>query len=369
MKTSDFDYNLPEQLIAQSPAEVRDECRMLVLHRGSGRIEDRVFKDIGDYLNPGDLLVANETRVRPCRLIGKKRNTGGVCEIFLIRETGGPKPRTNKLSYWEALVRPGKRLKPGSGAIIDFFDENGNVSISAEVIGWAKDAESSQKGERVVSISTKMTSLDDALNAVGRTPLPPYIKDYIGDDEMYQTVYSAKTGSAAAPTAGLHFTNELICDLKNRGIGWATVDLEVGLDTFRVVDEENAEDHAMHTEIYSIPSSTVDAINECRNRGGKVIAVGTTTVRTLESAANEMKHKMTENLIEAADREKTSIFIMPGHQFKVVDSLITNFHVPRSTLLMLVSAFADRKSIMKAYEHAIANEYRMLSFGDAMLIL
>lgn len=368
MKTSDFDYNLPEELIAQSPSEIRDQCRLLVLDKETGAIDDKKFFEIGDYLHPGDLLVANETRVRPCRLIGKKRNTGGICEIFLLRETGGQKPRTNKLAYWEALVRPGKRLKPGTGAIIDFTDENGNVALSAEVVSWAKDESASQKGERVVAVTTNLPSLDDALNTVGRTPLPPYIKDYAGDDEMYQTVYSAKTGSAAAPTAGLHFTNELIDELKSKDIGWATVDLEVGLDTFRVVDEENAEDHAMHTETYSIPEATVSAIEECKARGGRVIAVGTTSVRSLETAAMIAKENASGRLLESTSRANTSIFIMPGYDFKAVDALITNFHVPKSTLLMLVSALAGRDKIMKAYEHAIKNKYRMLSFGDAMFI-
>lgn len=368
MKTADFDYNLPEELIAQSPSEVRDQCRMLVLDKETGAIEDKKFFEVGEFLHPGDLLVANETRVRPCRLIGKKRNTGGVCEIFLLRETAGAKPRTNKLAYWEALVRPGKRLKPGTGAIVDFVDPDGNVVLSAEIVGWAKDESTSQKGERVVALTTNLASLDDALEAVGRTPLPPYIKDYAGDDEMYQTVYSARTGSAAAPTAGLHFTNELIDSLKSKGIGWATVDLEVGLDTFRVVDEENAEDHAMHTETYSIPIETVRAIEECKAKGGRVVAVGTTSVRSLESAALKALESESGNFVKDVDRAKTSIFIMPGYEFKVVDALITNFHVPKSTLLMLVSALAGRDKIMKAYEHAIDSKYRMLSFGDAMLI-
>lgn len=369
MKTADFDYNLPEERIAQSPCEVRDACRMLVLHKDSGDMDDRVFREIGDYLEPGDLLVANETRVRPCRLIGRKRHTGGICEIFLLRETGGSKPRTNKLAFWEALVRPGKRLKPGTGAIIDFTDEGGDVVLSAEVADWANNPDTSQKGERVVALTTPLPSLDDALNAAGRTPLPPYIKDYVGDDEMYQTVYSAKTGSAAAPTAGLHFTNELIDRLRSQGINWATVDLEVGLDTFRVVDEENAEDHAMHTETYSIPEGTVKAIEECKANGGRVIAVGTTSVRSIESAAAIARDKGSDNLLESADRASTSIFIMPGYEFEVVDALITNFHVPKSTLMMLVSALAGREKVMRAYDHAIEEKYRMLSFGDAMLII
>lgn len=360
MKTADFDYELPPELIAQAPAPIRDECRMLVLHRQSGEIEDRIFRDIKDYLHPGDLLIANETRVMPARLLGHKRNTNGAAEVFLLRETGGPKPRTNKLAYWEVLVKPGKRLKPGSGAVVDFTDTQGNVALSAEIVDWAPGA---QKGERIAQLTTELDSLDEALHAVGRTPLPPYIKDYTGNDEMYQTVYSKRESSAAAPTAGLHFTPELIDELKQMGVDWQTVELEVGLDTFRLVDEENAEDHAMHTERYIVPKSTVDAIEHAKAAGGRVIAVGTTSVRSLESAWNA-----DTGAIEAKEGASTSLFLLPGSKFHVVDAMITNFHVPRSTLMMLVSAFATREQIMSAYEHAIQNRYRMLSFGDAMFI-
>lgn len=368
MKTSDFDYQLPEELIAQSPAPVRDECRLLVMDRETGAIEDRIFRDIVDYLHEGDLLVANETRVRPARLIGAKRNTGGACEVFLLRECGGPEPRTNKVAYWEALVRPGKRLKPGSGAVVDFVDESGDVVLSAEVVDWADGANGAQKGERKVRLSTELPSLDEALHAVGRTPLPPYIKDYAGDDEMYQTVYSRRESSAAAPTAGLHFTPALIERLQGMGVGWKTVELEVGLDTFRVVDEENAEDHAMHTETYTVPEETVAAIEECKARGGRVVAVGTTSVRSLESAAKLARDEGSDRLLVPADRRSTSLYIMPGYEFQVVDAMVTNFHVPRSTLMMLVSAFAGRDNVMRAYEHAIAERYRLLSFGDAMFL-
>ena len=279
MKTSDFDYELPEELIAQAPAPVRDECRLLVVDRVTGALEDRIFKDVVDYLAPGDLLVANETRVMPARLIGRKSGTGGAAEVFLLRECGGPEPRTNKTAYWEALVRPGKRLKPGSGAAVEFTDENGGVVMTAEIVDWV---DGGQKGERAVKLSTQMDSLDEALHAAGRTPLPPYIKDYAGDDEMYQTVYSRRESSAAAPTAGLHFTPELIDACREKGIGWATVELEVGLDTFRIVDEDDPTDHSMHTETYTVPEATVDAIRECKAAGGRVIAVGTTSVRSLE---------------------------------------------------------------------------------------
>ncbi len=360
MLTSDFDYNLPQELIAQSPAPVRDECRMLALSRSTGAIEDRIFRDIAEYLNPGDLLVANETRVRPARLLGHKRDTGGEAEVLLLRELA------DRPSYWEALVRPGKRLKPGSGAIVDFTDDTETVVMSAEVVDWA-NSETAQKGERIVHLTTTLPSLDEALHAAGRAPLPPYIRGYTGDEEIYQTVYSRRESSAAAPTAGLHFTPELIEQLKSQGIGWKTVELEVGLDTFRVVDEDNAEDHAMHTEFYTVPQQTVNAIEECKASGGRVIAVGTTSVRSLESAAALLRDDASAHLA-ATDRAATSLYIMPGYKFKVADALITNFHVPRSTLMMLVSAFAGHENLMRAYEHAIKEQYRFLSFGDAMFI-
>lgn len=361
MKTADFDYELPPELIAQTPAPVRDACRMLVLHRDTGALEDRIFRDIVSYLRPGDVLVANETRVLPARLLGAKRGTGGAAEVFLLREAAGPEPRTNRVAFWEVLVKPGKRLKPGTGAIVDFPDETGAVALSAEIIDWAPGA---QKGERIARLTTQLPSLDEALHAVGNTPLPPYIRDYAGDKEMYQTVYAKRESSAAAPTAGLHFTPELIERCRQEGVGWETVELEVGLDTFRVVDEEDAEDHAMHTERYTVPERTVAAIQEAKARGGRVVAVGTTSVRSLESAWDAQAGALLPR-----ERAATSLFLLPGSTFHVVDALVTNFHVPRSTLMMLVSAFATRDQVMSAYAHAIAERYRMLSFGDAMLIL
>lgn len=360
MRTDDFDYDLPQELIAQSPAPVRDECRLLVLDRETGDVDDRIFRDIIDHLQPGDLLVANETRVMPARLLGHKRGTGGAAEVFLLRETGGPLPRTNKLAYWEVLVRPGKRLKPGAGAVVDFTDEAGGVVLSAEIIDFAKNG---QKGERVACLTTELPSLDEALHAVGRTPLPPYIKDYAGDSEMYQTVYSQRESSAAAPTAGLHFTPELIARLKGKGVRWETVDLEVGLDTFRVVDEDDPREHGIHTEFYTVPERTVRAIEETKAGGRRVVAVGTTSVRSLESAWSDETGKLLPR-----EREATSLYILPGYDFHVIDAMITNFHVPRSTLMMLVSAFAGREHIMDAYAHAIEERYRLLSFGDAMFI-
>ena len=414
MRTDDFDYNLPEELIAQEPAAVRDECRLLVMDRASGEVEDRIFKDIIDYLRPGDLLVANETRVMPARLLGAKRGTGGAAEVFLLRECGGPEPRTNRVAFWEVLVRPGKRLKPGAGAVVDFTNAAGDVVLSAEIIDWARDG---QRGERVARLSTPAPSLDEALHAVGHTPLPPYIRDYAGDEELYQTVYSRRESSAAAPTAGLHFTPELIERLRERGIGWATVELEVGLDTFRVVDEDDPEKHHIHTEFYTVPQATVDAVNATHAAGGRVIAVGTTSVRSLESAwdpeassaagfsggasaagwqettgdaaaqadggdqgAGSLDRRADaadasaapadggRGALVARDREATSLYILPGYEFHVVDALITNFHVPRSTLMMLVSAFSTRENILAAYQHAIDERYRLLSFGDAMFL-
>lgn len=362
MLTSDFDYELPEELIAQTPAHKRDECRMLVLHRNTGEVEHKIFRDVIDYLCPGDLLVANETRVIPARLIGKKRGTGGVCEVLLLRPMIENKV-DSKTARWEALVRPGKRLKPGNDAVIEFVDENNNVAIEAKIVDWARDPENAQKGERIVELSTHLTSLDEALHEVGKVPLPPYIHDYAGDDEMYQTVYSKHEGSAAAPTAGLHFTPELIKKCEAKGIKWATVDLEVGLDTFRIVDEENAEDHAMHTETYSVPEATAEAICETKRKGGRVIAVGTTSVRSLESCF------LRTNSIEPCHRASTSLYLMPGSKFNVVDAMITNFHVPKSTLMMLVSAFATREQVLSAYKRAKKERYRFLSFGDAMLIV
>ena len=379
MKTSDFDYDLPPELIAQEPAAVRDGCRMLVMDRETGALEDRIFRDIYDYLQPGDLLVANETRVMPARLLGAKRGTGGQSEVFLLRQLTGEAaskyadvpiaegiaaPGSNQQAIWEVLVRPGKRLKPGSGAVVDFTDAQGNVALSAEVVDWAAGA---QRGERVARLTTTYPSLDEALHAVGHTPLPPYIKHYAGDEEMYQTVYSRNESSAAAPTAGLHFTPELIERLRNKGVNWETVELEVGLDTFRIVDEEDPLAHKMHTERYTVPQRTVDAINATHTAGGRVIAVGTTSVRSLESAWDAEADGGRGALV-ARDRDATSLYLLPGSTFHVIDALVTNFHVPRSTLMMLVSAFSTRENVMSAYQHAIEERYRMLSFGDAMFI-
>lgn len=320
-------------------------------------LEDRIFRDIYDYIEPGDVLVANETRVMPARLLGAKRETGGSSEVFLLREVFGREPKTNTTALWEVLVRPGKRLKPG--AVIDFTDAQGQVALSAQIVDWVEEG----KGERIARLSTDRESLDDALHAVGHTPLPPYIKHYAGDEELYQTVYSTREKSAAAPTAGLHFTPDLIERLKAKGAFWETVELQVGIDTFRIVDEEDPTAHQMHTETYTVPQHVVDACDAAHARGNRVIAVGTTSVRSLESAWDDESKRLT-----ARNGAHTSLFLLPGSTFHVVDEMITNFHVPRSTLMMLVSAFSSRDAIMNAYRHAIEHEYRMLSFGDAMFI-
>ena len=362
MRTDDFDYELPQELIAQEPSAVRDACRLLVMDRQTGELQDRIFHDIGQFLQPGDLLVANETRVMPARLLGAKRGTGGAAEVFLLREVFGREPKINDSALWEALVRPGRRLKPG--ALVDFADASGEVVLSAEVVDWVEDKQEGGKGERLVRLTTPLSSLDEALHAVGHTPLPPYIKAYAGDEELYQTVYSTRERSAAAPTAGLHFTPELISQLESNGVRWETVELEVGLDTFRLVDEDDPEQHKIHTEFYTVPQRTVDAVAETKARGGRVVAVGTTSVRSLESAWDPDAGRIT-----ARDREATSLYILPGYRYNVVDALITNFHVPRSTLMMLVSAFSTRENIMAAYRHAVEERYRFFSFGDAMLII
>ena len=302
--------------------------------------------------------MANETRVLPARLLGSKRGTGGAAEVFLLR----PMPEagvTSREATWEVLVRPGRRLRPG--AIVEFPGPDGNVAMEAEVVDWGTGG---GKGERVARLRTSQPSLDEALHAVGHTPLPPYIRGYEGDEEMYQTVYSRREASAAAPTAGLHFTPELIASLQEKGAEWHTVELQVGLDTFRIVDEEDPSEHQMHTETYSVPQDVVEAVDAAHARGNRVFAVGTTSVRSLESAWDDEQGRLV-----ARDMAKTNLFLLPGSTFHAVDCLVTNFHVPRSTLMMLVSAFSSREHVMAAYEHAIAERYRMLSFGDAMLIV
>jgi S-adenosylmethionine:tRNA ribosyltransferase-isomerase len=341
--TDDFDYDLPTGLIAQSPAEPRDSCRLLVLDRTSGAVSHDVFTGITGHLHRGDLLVVNETRVLPARLHGVKQEGGGAVEVLLLRDRGG--------DTWECLVRPGRRLRPG--ARIAF----GNGELTALVVEVEEDS-----GVRTVQFHTEGERFTDALHRLGEVPLPPYITRPLADPELYQTVFSTDERSAAAPTAGLHFTSELLDRIVEGGTHLAKVELDVGLDTFRPVTEERAEDHHIHTEHFRVPAYTADAIAECRERGGRVIAVGTTTVRALESAYRD------EAGAVVPTEGSSSLFILPGYRFRAIDALVTNFHVPRSTLMMMVSAFAGRESIMRAYAAAVAEEYRFLSFGDAMLI-
>ena len=337
MKTSDFDYHLPESSIAQTPIEPRDSSRLLVLHRDTGNLEHRIFRDVGDYLRSGDLLVLNQTRVIPARIYARKE-TGGRVELLLLR-------RRDELT-WEALVG-GKGLRVGK--IIKVED-----GPQAEIIELLNGS------ERLIKFSQP---IEPYFSKVGNVPLPPYIHEKLSDPERYQTVYAREPGSAAAPTAGLHFTPRLLEKLQSKGVKIAYVTLHVGLDTFAPVTEDDPEEHVIHTEWCELPQETADLINQTKQAGGKVIAVGTTSVRTLESAAAVGRDGIPPY------EGPTSLFILPGYEFKVVDVMITNFHLPKSTLLMLVSAFADREKILETYEAAIKEGYRFYSFGDAMLIL
>ena len=337
MKTSKFDYHLPESSIAQTPAEPRDSSRLLVLHRDSGELEHRVFRDVGNYLQAGDLLVLNQTRVIPARIYARKE-TGGRVEILLLR-------RRDELT-WEALVG-GKGLRVGRMLQVEEGPE-------------AKILETLEGSERLIRFSEP---IEPYFSKVGNVPLPPYIHEKLSDPERYQTVYAREPGSAAAPTAGLHFTPRLLEELQSKGVKIAYVTLHVGLDTFAPVNEDNPEEHKIHSEWCELSQETADLINQTRRLGGRVIAVGTTSVRTLESAAKVGRDAIPPYV------GSTSLFILPGYQFRVVDAVITNFHLPKSTLLMLVSAFAGREKILETYEIAIREGYRFYSFGDAMLIL
>ena len=338
MKLSDFMYDLPEARIAQTPVEPRDHSRLMVIHRDTGEIEHRHFYDIIDYLNPGDCLVINETKVIPARLYGE-RPTGGACEVLLLKQLG-PK-------RWETLVRPGKKLKPGTEVVF------GDGRLRCRVM------ETTDVGGRIVEFECE-GSFEAALDALGEMPLPPYIHEKLEDRDRYQTVYAKQDGSAAAPTAGLHFTPELLARIPEKGVDIVPVLLHVGLGTFRPVKVENIEEHEMHSEYFEVTPQAAERINAARQSGGRIIAVGTTSVRTLESAAEDGRL--------VAKRGDTSIFIKPGYRFQLVDALITNFHLPGSTLIMLVSALWDRERILEAYRMAVEEEYRFFSFGDAMLI-
>lgn len=340
MKTHDFWYDLPEELIAQTPLEKRDTSRLLVMDRQTGDVKHQHFYDIVDYLNPGDCLVMNDSRVLPARLLGH-RPTGGAVELLLLRDLGDKK--------WECLAKPGRKLQEGQEVIF------GDGELTATVVAVRDD------GNRVVEFHFEGIFLE-VLERLGKMPLPPYIKAELHDHERYQTVYSKTVGSAAAPTAGLHFTNDLLEKIRAKGIKTAFVTLHVGLGTFRPVKAEEITDHHMHSELCMISKETADILNETKMNGGRVICVGTTSCRTLESLVNE------DGTFEAKSKW-TEIFIYPGYTFKAMDGLITNFHLPESTLVMLVSAFAGRDHVLSAYEEAVKERYRFFSFGDAMTIL
>ena len=387
MRTDDFDYILPEERIAQAPAEPRDSCRLLVLHREDGSIEHKHFTDIVEYLEPGDLVVVNQTRVMPARLVGKKQNTGGVSETLLLKR----REDIDALgSVWECLVNPGKRLKPG--AVIEYRAGGLHAPDSAPVVltGTIVDFVDDNRGGRLVRFEAQGDrTLDEAIHEAGHVPLPPYITQYEGDPEKYQTVYAMQDEhSAAAPTAGLHFTPELIETIKAKGVQWASVELEVGIDTFRLVTEDDPTKHVIHTERYHVAPEVVEAVKATKAAGHKVIAIGTTSVRSLESAwdnqipaaeppvvarrfeeAEDSAAVTHKGDMVARENATTNLYLMPGSTFHVVDTMVTNFHVPRSTLMMLVSAFATRKQIMDAYQSALDEKYRFLSFGDAMIII
>ena len=341
MKTADFDYLLPETSIAQTPAEPRDSSRLLVLHRDTSELEHRIFRDVTDYLNPGDLLVLNQTRVIPARIYARK-DTGGRVELLLLRR--------RDTWTWEALVG-GKGLRVGKKVKVE---EDGPEAEIVELLDGS---------ERLIRFSEPIESY---FSKVGNVPLPPYIHEKLDDPERYQTVYAKEPGSAAAPTAGLHFTPRLLEELQVKGVRIAYVTLHVGLDTFAPVTEDDPEEHKIHTEWCELPQETADLINDTRARGKRVIAVGTTSVRTLESVSLE---NTDNNSLVTPFTGPTSVFILPGYQFKVVDAMITNFHLPKSTLLMLISAFAGREKVLETYKTAVEEGYRFYSFGDAMLIV
>ena len=340
MKKSDFNFYLPPELIAQTPLEKRDASRLLCLDKATGALEHRMFRDLPQLLRPGDCLVMNDSRVLPARLFGT-RPTGGNVEVVLLRDLGG--------GEWECLTRPGRKTPPGTDLRF------GDGELTAEVVRAGPD------GNKVLRFHCQGLFLE-VLERLGQMPLPPYIRTQLQDRERYQTVYSRDLGSAAAPTAGLHFTRELLEEIEGRGVQLAYLTLHVGLGTFRPVKEENIEDHPMHAEFCIVPPETAAAVNETRARGGRIVSVGTTSCRTLESFAGE------DGILQAGSGW-TDIFIYPGYRFRVVDALVTNFHLPESTLIMLVSALAGRENVLRAYEEAVRERYRFFSFGDAMLLM
>ena len=340
MKKEDFYFDLPEELIAQDPLEDRSGSRLLVLDKETGETEHHIFREIVNYLNPGDCLVINDTKVIPARLIGEKEGTGAKVEVLLLKR--------KENDIWETLVKPGRKMKPGARLVF------GNGLLKAEVIGVVEE------GNRLIRFEYEGI-FEEILDQLGQMPLPPYITHQLEEKNRYQTVYAKHSGSAAAPTAGLHFTPELLDEIKEKGVEIAHVTLHVGLGTFRPVKVENIQEHHMHSEFYRIEQSEADKINRAKEEGHRVICVGTTSCRTVESAADE-----NGRLRECSGW--TEIFIYPGYKFKVLDALITNFHLPESTLIMLVSALAGREHVLAAYEEAIRERYRFFSFGDAMFI-
>ena len=340
MKTSDFYYDLPHELIAQTPIEKRDTSRLMTLDRATGAVGHHHFYDLPDFLRPGDCLILNNSRVLPARLVGQRLPGGGICEVLLLNDKGD--------KVWECLVRPGRKLRKGTRLTF------GNGELTAEIV------EQLEEGGRLIRFDYEGIFLE-TLERLGKMPLPPYIKEELQDQERYQTVYSKVLGSAAAPTAGLHFTPELLDIIQKKGVRIGYVTLHVGLGTFRPVKEDAIEDHPMHSEYCTIPQETADLINETRASGGRCICVGTTSCRTLESWAADDGHM-------EARSGWTDIYIYPGYKFKVMDGLVTNFHLPESTLIMLVSAFAGREHVLAAYAEAVRERYRFFSFGDAMFI-
>lgn len=341
MKKSDFYYELPKELIAQTPVEPRDHSRMMVLSRKNNTIEHKHFYDFIDYLNPGDCLILNNTRVLPARMYGVKKETGAIVEFLLLNNLGNDR--------WETITGPGKKAKVDA----EFSFGDGILTCKIEEV--------LDNGNRVAKFSYDASNIYEVLDKVGEMPLPHYITEKLEDKERYQTVYSKELGSAAAPTAGLHFTDEIMAEIQEKGIKIGYVTLHVGIGTFRPVKAENIEDHEMHSEHYQIPKETADLINETKKNGGRVVAVGTTCCRTLESVMNS------QGEMKEFD-DWTSIFIYPGYQFKCIDALLTNFHLPESTLIMLVSALYNRENILEAYNTAVKEKYRFFSFGDCMFI-
>jgi len=342
LKVDLFDFHLPEELIAQTPLEQRDASRLMVLNKETGSVKHHMFHDLLDYVQEGDCLVLNDTRVLPARLFGTKEDTGANIEVLLLKQTQG--------DTWETLVKPAKRVKEGT--VISFGD--GRLTAVCK--------ETSDQGGRLLEFNYEGIFYE-VLEQLGEMPLPPYIKERLDDQERYQTVFAREQGSAAAPTAGLHFTEEMLEQLKEKGVHIAFLTLHVGLGTFRPVSVDDLEEHDMHSEFYRVSEGTAALLNSVREKGGRIISVGTTSTRTLETIATEHNGKF------VASSGWTNIFIFPGYEFKAIDGMITNFHLPKSTLIMLVSALAGRENVISAYEQAVAEKYRFFSFGDAMLIL